>query len=105
VLLEDWESLKLYRIVPVAAAGAAEPVEYELYTRRQTRVLWGHAEANTAAGEPAAAEKLAQLKKYATPREGLERSVPQDIDVRRPGDLVATPRTAALPPEDATKTQ
>jgi len=105
VLLEDWESLKLYKIVPVAAAGPAAAVEYELYTRRQTRVLWGHAESNTAAGEPAAEEKLAQLKKYATPREGLDRPVPQDIDVRRPGDLVATPRTAALPSEDAIKKQ
>jgi hypothetical protein len=104
MLSEDWESFKLFKIVPVDAAGGA-PVEYELYTRRQTRVLWGHADPNTAAGEPASEEKLAQLKKYATSREGLERSDPQDIDVRRAGDLVVTPRTAALPAEDATSKQ
>jgi hypothetical protein len=105
VLLENWESLKLYRIVPVPAADATAPIEYELYTRRQTRVLWGHADPITAAGEPAAEEKLAQLKKYATPREGIDRAVPQDIDVRHPGDLVATPRTATLPPDDTTGTK
>ena len=105
ILLEDWESLKLYRIVPVAKADAAAPIEYELYTRRLTRVLWGHADSDASTGEPAAEAKLAQLKKYATSREGLERLLPQDIDVRHPGDLVATPRTAALPPDDATSKQ
>jgi hypothetical protein len=101
LLLADWEPLKLYRIMPVAASASA-PVEYELYTHGQTRVLWGHAEPNSAAGEPTSEDKLAQLKKYATHRDGLDRAAgPQDIDVRRPGDLVATPRTASLPAEDS----
>jgi hypothetical protein len=94
VLLENWDEFNFQRIVTGAPAGhmdAGADIEFELYTRRGTRVLWGLApqpDATFEAGKPdkVSVEKLARLKKLLADCGSLEGpDGPQEIDLRSAG--------------------
>jgi hypothetical protein len=104
VLVEDWEMLGLHRIAPSVASSqlsAAGDVQFEIFSRKGSRVIWGVAPHVYHPGEPTAAEKLARLKKYVADRGSLEGTKgPQDLDVRNGSDIVATPRIASADETD-----
>jgi hypothetical protein len=80
VLVDDWPSLQLARISPMADIAGAEPV-YELTTTSGARIIWGKAPAADS-DEPGPADKIARLKDLATSPGGLgPQSAP--VDLRR----------------------
>ena len=65
LLVDDWEKLKLYQIVPAARqvdAGGVETDTYELYTRERTRVDWGRPPGAEIGTEAKAAKKIDRLR-------------------------------------------
>ncbi|HTU27153.1 MAG TPA: hypothetical protein VMF30_17230 [Pirellulales bacterium] len=98
-LVDDWEKMKLYKIVPAARQVEANGVEadtYELYTVERTRIDWGRppgAETNT---EAKAAQKIERLRQYAEQHGGTleDPSGPQRLDVRSASSLTVAPRPA-----------
>ncbi len=107
-LLPVWQQLKLYRIQTAARTSAADcsagaragaargpqavaeqdgalacgsGLQYELYTRAGTRIIWGLASGNAASGEPTAEDKVARLVQYAAVHGGLDAG--PSLDVRR----------------------
>jgi hypothetical protein len=100
VLIDGWQELGLHHIA-MAAETAAGPVghfEFELFTKRGTRVSWGPAPDGNAEEQATAADKLSRLRHYAVEHGTLDGSRgPQDLDVRAPHGVLATPRTAARP--------
>ncbi len=96
-LLDDWQNLKLFQIVPAARtvdAAGTETDTYELYTRKGTRVDWGRPPGAEVGTEAKAAKKLDRLKTYAGEHGGsLEDPVtPQRLDVRAASSLLVAPR-------------
>ncbi|HEX4130976.1 MAG TPA: hypothetical protein VHZ24_13115 [Pirellulales bacterium] len=95
---EVWQEYRFVRIVPSAMHGttASHEPQFEILTRRGTRVRWGYAPSADLSGEPTAAEKLARLKKYVAAHGSLDpANGAVDLDLRHGGDIVATPRMAA----------
>ncbi|HWA98005.1 MAG TPA: hypothetical protein VG713_05910 [Pirellulales bacterium] len=104
-LLEHWNEFHLQRIVPVGEstehAPSGEP-EYEIYTRGKARIRWGHAPGVTITYEPAAAEKVARLKKYVADHGPFDTEADSvEIDLRTGGPLRVTPRVAAADDDSA----
>ena len=106
LLLEDWQSLGLYRIMPSIApdtGSSSDEPAFELWTRDGTRVIWGWRPTTQLTGEVAAAEKHARLKQHLTRAEAHEPGTPTDgaprldIDIRYSRGVTSTPQTAALP--------
>jgi hypothetical protein len=98
-LLEDWEALKLYKIVSAARqvdAGGAESDTYELYTRERTRVDWGRPPGAETGTEAKAAQKIDRLRSYAAQHGGSleDPAGPQRLDVRSASSLIVAPRPA-----------
>ncbi len=78
-----WSSLNLYRIVANPTEDRLDPVDYELQTRGGSRVVWGHAIGMESPGEATAAEKIAQLEKFAATDGPFDKLDPQTrLDVR-----------------------
>ncbi len=80
-----WQDFELARIVVLAQAQGTLSMEplYGLVTRGGSQIIWGRAPHAEAPGEPAAAEKLAILKRYAAARGSLEtREQAQPLDLR-----------------------
>jgi hypothetical protein len=95
-----WHQLKLDCIVPYATADVRYGHEYtyEFFTRGGTRIHWGRPPGLEMPGEPPAPDKLARLVKHHEENGTLEGSSgPQQLDVRRPGPLRDTSRTAGKP--------
>ncbi|HEX4146734.1 MAG TPA: hypothetical protein VHY91_24770 [Pirellulales bacterium] len=97
VLLEDWETLKLYQIVSAARQVDASGVEsdtYELYTRERTRVDWGRPPGAETGTEAKAAQKVERLRNYAAQHGGSleDPTGPQRLDVRSASSLTVAPR-------------
>lgn len=101
-----WDRLGLARIEPLAddpAAGMTrgnnsggrftEPV-FALFTRNETRILWGYAPGARISGEISAAEKTARLLQYHSEHDSLDgpQGQRQQLDVRK------LPK-ATLPPQ------
>ncbi len=114
LLVDDWQSLGLYRIMPSIAPDTGshhEEPAFELWTRDGTRVIWGWRPATELTGEVPATEKVARLKKclakaetpgaspIATPIVApLADGTPRlDIDIRYTRGVTSTPQTATLP--------
>lgn len=89
VLGPAWETLKLDRIVPLAAGSnpggrIGEPL-FALMTRGGTRIYWGYAPgAASVTGEISPAEKVARLQHYWSQNDTFEnpQGRPQELDVR-----------------------
>jgi hypothetical protein len=92
-----WETMRLQRIVPLAASTAGvsdrgenqsdrrarEPI-FALFTRAGTRILWGYAPGANMLGEVSAAEKIARLRRYLAAHDTFDgpQGQPQQLDVR-----------------------
>ena len=74
VLIDDWNRLGLYRVVAIAGdqPTSLAPTSYELHTRDQARVLWGHAPGKEVPQESLAEQKLGRLLRYAQQHGGFE---------------------------------
>jgi hypothetical protein len=97
---EDWRGLGLFRITPAGRRpGGRGGVEhaFAVFTRGGTRIDWGLAPGTSAAGEPPATEKIAQLKKYAAAHGSLDGQSPQQLRFTANGQLEAIPK-APVPP-------
>ena len=99
VLLDDWETLKLEKVVAATRqidANGAESDSYELYTHERTRVDWGRPPGAESGTEAKAAQKIERLRQYADQHGGsLEDPVaPQRLDVRSASSLTVAPRPA-----------
>jgi hypothetical protein len=96
-LQQDWNDLKLARIVPLTPSliDVTQEHSYALVTYRGTRIHWGRAPGANAAGEPPAAEKVARLKKYMARYGTLDGrgNAPQELDVNR----LPAPRVSVRP--------
>lgn len=80
-LIEDeWSRLGIQKIV----AGATARRPYELQTAKGSRVIWGSAPGNEAAGEPRAEEKLKKLLDHTRQNGVLDRGDPITIDLTTP---------------------
>jgi hypothetical protein len=105
-LADDWNTLKLARIVPWERKPARSGVEYTyvLVTHSGTMVFWGRAPGTETGGEVSAGEKIAQLKLYAAQNSGSldGEDGPQQIEIGASGGLFrkARPVVAPLPPSD-----
>jgi hypothetical protein len=69
-----WSTLGLQRIATSAASisTAGEEYTYEVTTRGESRVLWGHSPGGSGAGEVPPAEKVARLQQYAAQHGSLD---------------------------------
>jgi hypothetical protein len=96
-LLTDWPTLKLHRIEPLAieSAGSDGGPQYQMMSRSEGRIIWGHAPGEEGPSELPAAEKLSLLRRMA---EQGSLSSSNEIDLRRaPGTLSPPERTARRP--------
>jgi hypothetical protein len=106
-LADHWKPLGLARIIPVERKPARAGVEYTsaLVTRSGTVVFWGRAPGTDVGGEVPAAEKIAQLSRYAKQNDGSLDGPdgPQQIEIDRRGALLKKVRPAVppLPPSNA----
>jgi hypothetical protein len=106
-LADDWDTLKLARIMPWERKPARSGVEYTfvLVTRSGTMVFWGRAPGTETPGEVPAREKIAQLKRYAATNGGTldGEDGPQQIEIGASGGLFqkARPVVAPLPPRES----
>ena len=97
VLAGVWEELNLEQFEPLAEPGASA-LDFELVTKKGTRVLWGTAPSDDEASQSLAQAKVARLKQYVAERGTLEGPHgPQDLDLRHGGEIRATTRTALKP--------
>jgi hypothetical protein len=89
---EEWQRLGLDQIVSARAAepGASEACDYELHTRRRTRVVWGRGPEHPLADEFSPAEKIARLRQYASEHGSLDDL--EQIDVRSLASFRVIPR-------------
>ena len=72
--------------------------DFQLLTKKGTRVFWGPAPAGDEAGQALAKAKLARLKQYFVERGSLEGPHgAQDLDLRRGAEIQVVPRTALRP--------
>lgn len=74
LLVDDWARLGLYRIVAVAneQPTSIAPTSFELHTREEARVLWGHAPGKEVSQEPLAEQKVEHLIRHAQQHGGFE---------------------------------
>ena len=106
-LASDWTVLGLARIIPWERKPARSGVEYTfaLETHSGTRVHWGRAPGSQFGGEVPAAQKIAQLKRYAAANGGTldGPNGPQEIEIDSRGALLqkARPTVTPLPRSDA----
>ena len=109
-LADHWKPLNLARIVPVDRKAARSGVEYTyaLVTKSGTMVFWGRAPGSDVGGEVSAAEKIAQLTRYAKQNDGSLDGPdgPQQIEIDSRGALLQKVRPAVppLPPGEAQAT-
>jgi hypothetical protein len=100
-LASDWTALDLARIIPWERKPAASGVEYTfaLVTHSGTTVHWGRAPGTEAGGEVPAAQKIAQLKRYAAGNGGTLDGPdgPQEILIDNRGALLQKPRPVVTP--------
>jgi hypothetical protein len=93
-----WKTMKLERIVPLAADPAvANPVNdtgrrltepfFILLTPKGRRILWGYAPGANIVGELSSAEKVARLQRYFAAKDTLDDPLEknQDLDIRKLG--------------------
>lgn len=96
VLIDSWEELELHRLA--LSADSSAPVgqfEFDLYTKRGTRIVWGAAPTAKPEDLAAAADKLSRLRKYHAEHNTLEGSRgPQVLDLRAPQGVLVVPQTA-----------
>jgi hypothetical protein len=97
VLADHWKALNLFRIVPAERKPAKTGFEYTfaLVTHSGTKVHWGRAPATTTRGELPAAEKIAQLKRYAAQNNGSlddPDGQPHEIVISNTGALLSNTR-------------
>lgn len=104
VLLDDWKKLGLFRIVPGERKPARRGFEYTflLVTNTGTTIHWGRSPATQVPGEVPAAEKIAQLKRYAAQNHGSlddPEGQPHEIVITDSGALMSNPppKIAPLP--------
>jgi hypothetical protein len=96
VLIDAWPELGLHHLAIAPETAAAGHLEFELFTKGRTRVLWGPVPSGKAEDQAAALEKLSRLRHYAAEHGTLDGSRgPQDLDLRAPHGVQATPRTAS----------
>lgn len=101
-LIDAWQELDLHHLVlaPGTAGLPPEQFEFELFTQGGTRIVWGPAPGGSEEDRAATADKLSRLRHYAAEHGTLDnRRAPQDLDLRAPQGVIATPRTAAHPGE------
>jgi hypothetical protein len=101
----DWHSLGLFRIVPVARRpGGRGGVEYAyaVFTLAGTRIDWGLAPGTTISGEPAAADKIAQLRRFTAEHGSLDGPRPQQLHFTPSGQLEAISLAPVAPPPKRT---
>jgi hypothetical protein len=82
-LTDVWRECGLYRIVVEAATQPASVLapSFSLTTRNKSRIVWGHAPGQEAAGEATFEQKLARLKNH-TQQPGFDKATPSVLDVR-----------------------
>jgi hypothetical protein len=107
-IAQDWEKLKLARIIPWERKPARSGVEYTyaLVTHSGTTVHWGRAPGTEMTGETPAAVKVSQLKTYLAQNGGTLDGPdgPQEIEIGTGGGLFrkARPTVTPLPPGQQT---
>lgn len=96
-LLSDvWEEFNFEQFEPQTEPSSSA-LDFQILTKKGTRVLWGPAPSADDAGQTLAKAKLAKLKQYFAERGTLEGPHGrQDIDLRH-GDLQLLTRTALKP--------
>ncbi len=100
VLYADWKAFDLFRIVPSGRRPAGRGgVEYTfaVYTRNGTRIDWGLAPGTTVVKEPAAAEKVHQLREYLATNGSLDGATPQQMRFADDGKLIVAPKEPVAP--------
>ena len=95
-LLNDWPVLKLHRLEPLPESGTADGTwQYQLISRSDARIIWGHAPGSEGPSELPSTEKLVLL------RRAVEQGAltgPKELDLRQtPSQLSAPERTARGP--------
>ncbi len=90
---EEWSKLGLDRIVVVADSKETigDARTYELYTRRNTHVLWGRSPEHVLADELSPADKIRRLGQYVAEHGSLDDL--QQIDLRSMRSFRLVPRT------------
>lgn len=99
LLFDDWERLRLHRIVPSEqpqAGGSSDDYSYELMSRDGARIKWGQRPSSQLAGEATAREKLDRLRQFLASGNKAG-SRPLEIDLRGPQGAATPPRTALNP--------
>src|SRR5487761_1188260 len=97
-LIDAWEDLGLQHLALASeqAATGAGAFEFDLFTKGGTRIAWGAAPTAKPADQAAAADKLGRLRHYHAEHNTLDGARgPQDLDLRAPHGVQASPRTAA----------
>jgi hypothetical protein len=96
VLGDVWEELNLEQFEPLDEPSAS-PLDFQLLTKKGSRVFWGPAPAEDEASQALAKAKIARLKQYVSERGALEGPQgPQDLDLRH-GEIHVLTRTATAP--------
>lgn len=92
-----WEELNLEQFEPLAEPDASA-LDFQLVTKKGTRVFWGPAPAEDEASQALAKAKVAKLKQYVAERGALEGPHgPQDLDLRHGAEIQVLLRTAVAP--------
>jgi hypothetical protein len=94
-----WQRWNLARIIAHPPQGPAGRCTFEICSRGNSRILWGHAPGEEASSEPPALRKVLWLAEYFQQHGPLDANGPEgkDIDLRLATGLESTPRTARAP--------
>jgi len=94
--IKRWQTLKLYRIVPLQSSSG--DLSYELRTQTDVRIVWGAAPGGEATDEPSPEQKIATLEHHVADKGPLDReNAPATIDLRQNLSAAKNARGSSLP--------
>src|SRR4029079_7726941 len=98
LLQTAWQEWGLTSVVVHCTADGLKQAVYELHTRGNSRIIWGHAPGCESSTESKALQKIMWIAEYVRRQGTLDDTHGSvDVDLRPAAGLQVTPRTAARP--------
>lgn len=91
----EWKLWSIHWLKPVAGSDASAPADFELITVAGQKIHWGAAPANEPPSEPAADQKIAELKAFVDQHGSLDDPAAKQLDLSQTGGIARTASRAA----------